>query len=225
MQPASVMKPDSDLQKTVMQALALDPHVDESAIGVSVRHGIVTLDGIVPTYAERDAAASVAHHVLSVQDVANEISVRPGWHTTPSDSEVAEAVRNALAETSTVPHERIQTTVSGRGHVILSGMVSTLQQRDDAEAAVRALYGVEIVTNLLEIAAPATSTSVLRDAVEHALERHIERDAGRVGIEVRGETIVVTGSVESSAQRRAVVGAIKGTAGVKRVDDRLRVAS
>ncbi|HUJ59031.1 MAG TPA: BON domain-containing protein [Kofleriaceae bacterium] len=147
------MKPDVDLQKNVLHALALDPHVDESAVGVSVRHGIVTLDGIVESYGERDAAVAAAHRVPGVHDVANELIVRPGWHTAPSDSEVAEAVRDALAHVPSIPHERIQTTVCGRGRVTLEGTVPTPAQRDAAEAAALAVGGVELVSNLLEVEA------------------------------------------------------------------------
>lgn len=145
------MQPDSALQKAVMHALAEDPHVDESAIGVSVRHGIVRLDGTVATYAEREAAVRLAHRVPGVHDVANEIEVRPGWHMTPTDSEVAETVRNALATAPGVPHERIQSTVFGRGHVRLEGKVATARQRELAEAAIRSIPCVEIVTNVLEV--------------------------------------------------------------------------
>ena len=149
------MKPDSDLQKRVMQALALDPHVDETAIGVSVRHGIVTLDGTLSSYGQRDTAAAVAHRVPGVLDVANDLVVRAAGHAIPTDSELAEAVRNALAAASTVPHERIQSTVTRRGHVTLSGTVPTRRQLEDADAAVRRLPGVVLLTNSIAVRPPA----------------------------------------------------------------------
>ena len=151
------MRPDSNLQNKVMHALALDPHVDETAIGVSVRHGIVTLDGIVSSYGERDTATAVAHRVPGVLDVANELVVRPGRHAIPTDSELAEAVRNALAAAPTVPHEQIQTTVSGHGHVTLTGAVRTLRQLEAADAAVRRLRGVVLLTNSIAVWPPELS--------------------------------------------------------------------
>lgn len=219
------MKPDTDLQAAVMQELALDPHIDESAIGVSVRHGIVTLDGVVGAYAERVAAETAAHRVTGVHDVANDIEVKPSWKTDPTDSEIAEAVRIALAASAYIPHEQIQCTVSQRGHVTLTGTVSTLQQRDDAEAAVRVLDGVAVVTNQLAVEVPATSQLALRHQIEYALERHLARDLARIAIDIQGETIILTGTVDSPAERRAVVGAVKGTPGVRRIDDRLHVAT
>jgi osmotically-inducible protein OsmY len=218
-------KTDADLQNSVIQALALDPQVDEAAIGVSVHHGVVTLNGVVGSWAEKHAVGEAAHTVAGVLDVANAIEIRPPWVARRSDADIAEAVRRALECDTPAPGHGIQSTVCDGGHVILTGAVATLQDRDEAERVVASLDGVQGVTNRIAIAAPAVAAGELRASVKAALERHVAREADRIAIAVDGHTVVLSGSVASWRERQAVLGAARGTPGVQRIEDRLVIAS
>jgi osmotically-inducible protein OsmY len=57
------MKTDLDLQRDVQDELAWEPSVQAQHIGVSVKDGVVTLDGNVPTYAEKFAAENAVKRV------------------------------------------------------------------------------------------------------------------------------------------------------------------
>ena len=148
---------DCELQKSVMRELAWDTRVDETAIGVSAHHGVVTLNGIVGSWAEKHAAEEAAHRVAGVLDVANDIEIKPGWSTKRSDTEIAEAVRRVLEWDVFLPQRQIQSTVSDGGHVTLTGTVATRRQRDDAERIVRRLRGVRLVTNEIALLAPSVT--------------------------------------------------------------------
>jgi osmotically-inducible protein OsmY len=63
----------------------------------------------------------------------------------------------------------------------------------------------------------------VRKSIEDALERQAEHEAKRIGLEVRDGRVSLSGSVHSWAEKRAVIGAAKGTPGVRSVDDHLRV--
>lgn len=217
-------KTDAALQKSVIQELAWDTRIDETAIGVSVHHGVVTLNGVVGSWAEKHAAEDAAHRVADVLDVANDIEIKPSWSTRHNDAEVAAAVRHALEWDVFVP-DRIQSTVCDAGHVTLTGTVATLQQRDAAERAIRNLDGVRLVTNLILVEAPRVAATELRSSIKAALERHVAREADRIAIEVDGHTVVLSGDVASWRERQAVIGAAKGTPGVQRIEDRLQIAS
>lgn len=217
-------KTDAALQKSVIQELAWDTWIDETAIGVSVHGGVVTLNGVVGSWAEKHAAEDAAHRVAGVLDVANDIEINLSWSTRHSDADVAAAVRHALEWDVFVP-ERIQSTVCDAGHVTLTGTVATLQQRDAAERAIRNLDGVRLVTNLILVEAPRVAASELRSSIKAALERHVAREADRIAIEVDGHTVVLSGDVASWRERQAVIGAAKGTPGVQRIEDRLQIAS
>jgi osmotically-inducible protein OsmY len=216
---------DSDLQDSVIQALALDPRVDEAAIGVSVRHGVVTLNGVVGSWTEKHAAGDAAHGVTGALDVANDIEIRPSWIARRSEADIAEAVRHALEGDASVAQRAILSTVCDAGHVTLTGAVATLQQRDDAERVVANLDGVRLVTNQIAVDAPGVAPGQLRSSIRAALERHVAREADRIAIDVEGQTVVLSGRVASWSERQAVIGAARGTPGVQRIEDRLVIAS
>jgi osmotically-inducible protein OsmY len=217
------MKTDSELQGDVMHELAWDTRIDATAIGVCVHHGVVTLTGTVAGWADKHAAEEAAHRVAGVLDVANDIEIRPSWSTESSDTDIAEAVRNAFAGDTTVPARHIQSTVADGGHVTLTGTVSTLRQREDAERVVHNVTGVRFVTNEIAVAAPKIADAELRSSIKQALARHVAREANRIAIDVRGDTVTLTGIVGSWTERRAVIGAAKGMPGVRHIADRLRI--
>jgi osmotically-inducible protein OsmY len=218
-----MMRTDSEIKKDVQRELAWDTRVDETDIGVQVRDGIVTLTGTVPSWAKRMAALQAAQRVAGVLDIANDVLVKVPGTGQPNDAEIASAVRHALEWDVLVPDQRIRSTVSN-GWVTLDGDVDYWSEREDAERAVRNLAGVRGIANRLEIAPAKLAVGDVRQAIEEALERHAEREAKRIQLDVLDGSVVLSGVVESYGEREAIVGAAKGTRGVRRVDDRLRVA-
>ncbi|HXT38204.1 MAG TPA: BON domain-containing protein, partial [Chloroflexota bacterium] len=63
----------------------------------------------------------------------------------------------------------------------------------------------------------------LRGEIEQALARRADRTAGQIGITINDGTVILTGTVHSWLQRRAVVGAVGHAPGVQAVDDRLQI--
>jgi osmotically-inducible protein OsmY len=218
------MKTDADLKTDVTRELAWDTRIDETAIGVSAHHGVVTLTGTVSSWTEKHAVEEAAYRVAGVRNLANDIQIKPIWSTELTDAEIAESVRGALQWNRFVPGDRIRVTVSCFGTVMLSGTVRTLAERDEAERVVRDLEGVRSVINQLGIESPPVAEDALHATITQALARRAEREAGQVAVNVEGDTVVLTGRVSSWGERRAVVGAARGTLGVRRVDDRLEVA-
>jgi osmotically-inducible protein OsmY len=210
---------DQELQQAVSRELSWDTRVSDADIAVGVHTGVVTLSGTVRSWAERLAAQKAAHRVAGVLDVANEIQVRIPEIGARSDTQIAHAVRHALEWDVFVPENRIQSTVAN-GCVTLTGDVDLLTQKDDAARAVRNLVGVTQVINDIEVQPRAGSTDVQR-AIEAALERRAKREAARVDVETRDGHVTLTGIVHSRAEHDAIVGAAKGTRGVRSVEDKL----
>jgi osmotically-inducible protein OsmY len=217
------MKTDSQLKTDVTRELAWDTRIDDTSIGVSAHHGVVTLTGSVSSWAEKHAAEEAAYRVAGVRDLANDIEIKTAWSATLTDTDVAEAVRRALVWSRFVPHEQIRSTVANDGMVTLVGTVRTLAERDEAERAIRCVDGVRGVVNQIAIAPPQIAEHALHATITQALARRAEREAQRVDVSIAGDTVVLTGNVGSWIERRAVVGAARGTPGVRHVDDRLRI--
>ncbi len=77
----AVEPPEDDgpdmIAEAVRVVLEKDPFVDATQVRVGVRNTVVRLDGLVPTGAEREAAERDAWCTFGVDNVINEIEVRP----------------------------------------------------------------------------------------------------------------------------------------------------
>jgi osmotically-inducible protein OsmY len=214
---------DAEIQRAVMDELSWDTRVDETDVGVEVDQGVVTLTGTVASWAKRVAAQEAAHRVWGVFDVANDIRVKAPGSPGRTDTELAQAVRHAIEWDAFVPEKRIRTTVSN-GWVTLEGSVDTWNQLHDCERAIRNLAGVIGVSNNIEVKAPSVAARDVENAISQALERHAEREAKHIQLSVHDDgRVTVSGVVGSWAERQAVLGAAKGTRGVRSVEDRLKI--
>ena len=122
MSTATATMTDSELKRDVLDELRWEPTVDEAHIGVSVKNGVVTLTGHVPSYAEKFGAERTAKRVHGVKAVANELEVKLPGSSRRTDEDIAAAVVRALEADLSVPADKIKVTVSN-GWVKLEGEV------------------------------------------------------------------------------------------------------
>ncbi len=215
------MKTDAELKHDVEHELAWDVQIDDTAIGVAAHHGVVTLTGTVTSWRAKHVIEEAAYRVEDVRSLANDIEIKQCWDTQLTDPEVAELVHSALIRDHALEIEHIRATVCDRGSVTLMGQVGTLRERDEAEHVVRRTAGVRSLTNELVVAAPHVAPIDLRATIEQALARRAARTTSHVKVAVNGDTVILEGRVASWVERRAVIGAARGTPGVKYVEDHL----
>jgi osmotically-inducible protein OsmY len=215
-----IKKTNSQIHHDVLEELKWDSRVDETEVGVEVDNGVVTLTSTVTSWAKRLAAQEAARRVIGVLDVANDIKVRVSGALVRSDTEIAQAVRRGLEWDVFVPDEKITSTISD-GWVTLEGTVDLWSQRDAAERAVRNLMSVRGVVNKIAVTPAKPVTADVRKAIEQALDRRAEREAKRIHVDVRDDTVTLTGSVHSWAERKSVVAAARFTPGVRAVQDNM----
>lgn len=212
-------KRDEELQQAISRELSWDTRVDDADVAIRVHAGVVTLSGTVRSWAERIAAQKAAHRVAGVRDVANELQVRIPETGARNDTQIAHAVRHALEWDVLVPESRIQSTVAN-GCVTLQGEVDYITQKEDAARAVRNLTGVSVIINEIEVK-PQAGVLDVELAIQNALERRAKREAASVDVEAKDGHVTLKGLVHSRAEHDAIVGAAKGTRGVRSVEDKL----
>ncbi len=218
MTAGDVTAADLRTRDAVLQELDWDSQFDAAQIGVSARGGAVTLTGSIDTYAAKLAAERAAKRVRGVRAVANDIQVR--LRHARGDAEIAADVARELARRPTLPTV-VQAVVHG-GHLTLTGTVITLFQKAIAENAVQHVAGVKDVINRIQIA--VGSPAGLTARVAAAIERNGHVGGHTLEATISGDSVTLTGVVDSWPAREAAERIAMHAPGIHRIDNRIAVA-
>jgi osmotically-inducible protein OsmY len=197
-----MVQSDEQLQQEVLRELRYQPSLQPNEIGVAVKEGVVTLTGYVDSFLKRWEAEEAAHRVRGVKAVANDIEVRLPTSSERTDADIAAAVTRALEWDAGLDIDKLDVTVS-KGWVTLQGEVEWGFQRADAERVARRITGVRGVSNLITVRPRQTpAPDEVKKKIEDALVRSAQTDAKRIQVEVRGDKVILTGTVRAWAEKQ-----------------------
>jgi hyperosmotically inducible protein len=203
------MKTDRKLKEDVEEELDWSPDVNSTGIGVEVEDGVVTLSGHPSSYAEKLAAEKAVQRVAGVKAVVVEMEVRLPHSDVRNDVDIASAADTILRWTVGLREGAVKVQVE-KGWVTLRGHVDWAYQSQVAARRIAHMRGVTGVTNLIE-------------KIGRALQRHAEREAKHIAIEVQNGTVTLAGKVGTYSERMAARGAAWSAPGVHAVVDNLEV--
>ena len=138
-----------DVRAAVSEELRVDPLIDTDDIEVRVFDGDVSLNGTVPSQAQRSEAAAAARRVAGDTAVHNLLDVALSSEDWGDDAALAQLVNQALAADPAVPDGIRASALDG--NVVLTGMVSSSAQRIAAEDAAAGCGGVLSVINTIVV--------------------------------------------------------------------------
>ena len=132
-------KRDPEIHQDVRAELSMEQDERRRSVEVSVHHGVVSLAGLVDSFAEKWAIDRAVRRIVGVKDLRDYLHVRPP-DPAPNDRRIARTANLALGWDARVPNG-IRADVTD-GVLRLRGAVERFCQREAAEEAVRNLLGV-----------------------------------------------------------------------------------
>ncbi|HZY80999.1 MAG TPA: BON domain-containing protein [Cyclobacteriaceae bacterium] len=218
------MKTNEEIRKDVMDEIKSNPELFGIAteIGVATKDGIVTLSGAVNSYRRKVAAEESAQKVRGVKIVASDIEVRIPGALKKTDTEIAEAVKQALRWNSAVDQDKIEVKVDD-GWVYLSGVVNWVFEKDSAQRGIEWLSGIKGVINNIKLAAKKIDTKDLKTRISAAFHRNAAIDANALRIEVSDHTVTLRGTVGSWSEKNEAERVAWSYPGVEKVDNRIDI--
>lgn len=139
---------DDQIHNDICRQIAKQPEIQSQEINIEVKKGVVVLTGSVETCLERLEAEKAAQAVYGVLSVTNLIQVRPKFVRT--DDAIAHDVAVSLKSVTNIM-DVLPTVTVHNGVVMLDGIVRGNRQRQDAEQAAQAIYGVRQIFNFLQV--------------------------------------------------------------------------
>lgn len=215
------MKTDLEIKQDVIEELKWEPFLNASQIGVSVKEGVVTLSGSIDSYSKKIAAEKATKNVSGVKAVALDLEVNLPGSSIRNDTDIAEAVVNALKWHSAVRENKINVKVES-GVVTLEGIVDWEFQKNSAKMMVENLMGVKGIVNTIQIK-QKTSIEDIKQKVSAAFHRSATIDSSGIDIEIIDNKAILKGNVRSWAEKEDAENAVWSANGIERVDNRLEI--
>jgi len=204
----------------------------ENHVRVSVKDGVVTLRGTVPSSDEKALAEDTVNNLPGVMGVVNKIKVEsePAEH---SDAWIALKIHTALLVRANVSATSTRVDVND-GVVTLTGMADNAAQKDLTEAYVKDIEGVKSVTNDMVVKSPPSDASdhtigeTIDDAsitsqVKYALLSHGSTSALKTKVTTKSGVVMISGEADSDAEKDLVTKLASSIRGVQSVENDMTV--
>ncbi|REJ72300.1 MAG: BON domain-containing protein [Planctomycetota bacterium] len=225
---------DAELKEEIEARLQHDVFLDGAPfVDVSVDDGHVSLTGEVGSALEKTRARTrawvygvenVDASGLDVEDWTGDDRERDTAHPMLSDSEIAEAVDDALLYDPRTNSFNVDVSVYN-GSVTLRGTVDNLKAKRAAEQDARNTIGVYSVNNRIRVRSNGEPTDEeIRQRIENALLRNPYTESYEITVSVDNGTVDLFGTVDSYFEKAEADDVASNVRGAIFVDNNLVVS-
>ena len=221
---SSVPPTDQELQQWVYDELLADPRVDVDNLKIVASRGVVSMLGWVDSAFAKQTAERVATRVYGVARVQNQLEVRPVHR---ADEEIRQDLISNFNRDAMLAGQKISVAVH-QGSAILSGEVPENAVKVHALRLASRVVGVRHITNQLIVSSPETVTdqSIQKHITQRINANVITRNsADQIIVKVYGGKVVISGTVNRSAEAIEVLRIANAAFGVESVENQLENAS
>ena len=215
----------TNIEQDVERQLVWDDQVLSDNVDIEVSEdGIVALEGKVASLSAKDAAETDAWSVYGVTDVENNLKVEfPTVLKIPTDDDIKKRISDMLLWNTVIDSTNIDVMVE-TGIVTLGGSVYSFWKKLRAESLASSVVGVLSVSNKLAVVPTKDflDKDIAEDIVD-SIDRKLAVNVENVDVMVEDGDVTLSGVVPSFTAWSAAYDSARYTAGVKNVEDQLKI--
>ena len=144
--PHSNLRTDGEIAGAAASQIGWFTSIPAGVAQVTVSNGLITLEGEVEWWYQKNNAQDAVQHMAGVKGVNNLITVKPKSAAT----NIKSAIEKAFGRSALLDADRIEVEMSGN-KVTLRGNVRNYAEREEAERVAWAAAGVWSVDNRIDV--------------------------------------------------------------------------
>ena len=230
--PLGASETDDRIESSFSKSYVCKLLLEDDAIKIESRHGVVTLTGQVNEASHRSLAQEAVAGLPGVQRVDNQLTVKLEG-TEKSDTWIRAKVRSVLALHRNVSGTSTQVDIRN-GVITLRGVATSEAQKELASEYAEDVQGVLRVTNVMTVVkapakADATAVESIDDAsitaqVKVALLLHRSTSSVHTKVGTSDGVVTVSGMARNAAEKTLVTKLATDINGVKNVVNNMTIA-
>jgi osmotically-inducible protein OsmY len=210
---------DDQITAAIRANYLFDRAVENDAITITTKNGIVSLTGTVTNILAQERAVNIAENVHGVRAVINRLNIfsqspQGGW----TDEEIKAAIEEHRKDDPAADHFGIEVEVKD-GVVTLVGTANSWVERQVCKNVVKSVPGVKAIKNEVKLViSPYRPDNEIKKDIDSLFLHDVKIDASKISTGVSDGNVSLEGSVGSFEEKQRIASMVF-ISGVKSVDD------